>query len=86
MNTKQDEINDRVLQNAIKNTFSKRSTEFDINNFSEVLADLKQDKELEKLWKRYQEKNKYAQNIDFNDTILAIEKIMKILEEDFITT
>ena len=73
-----------TLIKAIKNTFTKRNTLLDIKEFYTILNELKESKEMNKLWIEYQNKNRYAENIKYIDTIEAIEKIIKILEEELI--
>jgi predicted nucleotidyltransferase component of viral defense system len=80
INTKIEEINIDNLRLAIKNTFSRRETTFDINEFRLVLNELKESKELNNMWKEYQNKNNYALDINYLNTLNTIEKIIEILE------
>lgn len=85
MNTKMDEINLKTLKSAIRNTFNKRETKYDISEFNLIIEDLKENNDLKRLWIEYQNKNNYSKNIDYIMTIESIEKIIKILEEELIT-
>lgn len=80
IDTKIDEINTSNLVLAIKSTFTKRDTKFDISEFKLILEELNESVELPKMWKEYQNKNHYANDIDYSNTITAVEKIIKILE------
>ena len=82
MNTK---INNKTLIKAIINTFNKRNTLFDINEFYIIINELEESKEMNKLWIEYQNKNRYAEDIKYIDTIKSIEKIIKLLENELIT-
>lgn len=82
MNT---EINNKTLIKAIINTFNKRNTLFDINEFYIIINELEESKEINKLWIEYQNKNRYAEDIKYIDTIKSIEKIIKLLENELIT-
>lgn len=85
MNTKMDEINLKTLKSAIRNTFNKRETKYDISEFNLIIEDLKENNDLKRLWIEYQNKNNYSKNIDYIMTIESIEKIIKILEEELVT-
>ena len=76
MNT---EINNKTLIKAIINTL------FDINEFYIIINELEESKEINKLWIEYQNKNRYAEDIKYIDTIKSIEKIIKLLENELIT-
>lgn len=84
MNIKRNEINIDILRKAITNTFQKRNTTFNIDEFNVVVNELKENNELKSLWKEYQNKNSYADNIEFNETIKAIEAIINVLEEEIV--
>lgn len=84
INTKINEINIETLKLAIKNTFNKRETKYDILDFHLVIEDLKENNDLKRLWIEYQKKNNYSKNIDYIIIIESIEKIIKILEEELV--
>lgn len=84
MNTKMDEINLKTLKSAIRNTFNKRKTKYDISEFNLIIEDLKENNDVKRLWIEYQNKNNYSKNIDYIMTIESIEKIIKILEEELV--
>lgn len=85
MNENVYEINNKILVDAIINTFKRRNSKFDIEEFKLVLEDLTSDSNLENLWANYQSKNNYAENIKYEDTINSIKKIINILEEQLIS-
>lgn len=81
---KANEIDNKVLAQAIINTFKRRETLIDINNFNRIIDDLENDKNLEKEWKVYQNKNRYAKDIEYVDTIKSIRVIISVLEKEII--
>ena len=85
MNTKIEEINLETLILAIRNTFNKRETKYDISEFNSILDDLKESNDLKRLWIVYQSKNNYSKNINYMMAIESIESIIKILEEELVT-
>ena len=84
MNIKKDELDIDTLKKTITNTFNKRNTIFDTYEFNIIAKELRESNEIKILWKEYQNKNSYADNIEFIDTIKAIETIIKILEETLV--
>lgn len=80
INTKMKELSKDNLIKAIKNTFKRRETNIDIEQFNEVIKDLRDDNNISNLWNEYVSKNLYAKDIEFEDTINAIKQIVDILE------
>lgn len=83
--TKINTIDKKTLVIAIENTFKRRETKLDINYFTKVIDSLTENDNLKDLWKDYQNKNNYAKDIDFEDTVDAIKIIINILEETLVT-
>lgn len=80
-----DKITDEMLIEAIKNTFKKRKTNFDIKKISNVISLLKEDITMKNYWTKYQIKFHYARNINYNDIMKKLEYILNILEKELIT-
>lgn len=85
INLKKDTINKNFLISAIENTFDKRNTLIDIDEFDTIIEDLYVSTYIKKMWNEYQNKNTYAKGIKFNDTLEAVEQIIKILETKFVS-
>lgn len=83
MNNK-DDINNKNLVKAINNTFNKRNTDFNIDNFKEIIKLLSDSNTLKKVFTDYQEKLEYTKKVSFGDTINAINNIIAIIEEELI--
>lgn len=79
-----DQLNKNNLIKAIQNTFKRRETNFDIEQFNDIVSDLIEDNNMNNLWNEYVLKNPYAKNINFNDTIKAIKEIIDILESELV--
>ena len=84
INTKINELSKDNLIKAIKNTFKRRETNFDLEQFNEVINDLSNDNNMNNLWNEYISKNSYAKNVKFEDTIKAIKEIVEILESELV--
>lgn len=79
---KWDNVNKNLLKIAINNTCNNRKTTNYLNDSSNYINLISKNEDLKKLWKEYQNKNVYAKNINFEDTILAINKINELLKSD----
>lgn len=79
---KWDNVNKNLLKIAINNTCNNRKTINYLNDSSNYINLISKNEDLKKLWKEYQNKNVYAKNINFEDTILAISKINELLKSD----
>ena len=79
VNYRWDDLNQNHLKQAINTTFNHRNTLDDINRKDEIINILKDDITLNKLWNNYKRKFNYASEIEFNDCINAINKILDAL-------
>lgn len=84
INTKMDDLNEKNLINAIQNTFKRRETNLDLEQFNDIINDLIDDPNMNSLWNEYVLKNPYAKNVKFEDTINAIKVIIKMLETEVV--
>ena len=80
MNKHKNDINNNNLIIAIKNTFNKRNTEYNIDNFKEIVKTLEDSNALKKVFTDYQSKLEYTKVVSFDNTIKAINQIINILE------
>lgn len=83
MNNKTD-INNNNLVKAIENTFNKRNTEYNIDNFKEIIELLNNSNTLKRVFNDYQEKLEYTKEVKFEDTLKAIKDIVNILESELV--
>jgi len=77
---RKDEIDLKVLKNALVNTVDKRGTRAEIENWRSQLETIYTSDYQRLLWKRYQHGFKYAEEIDFEDSVNVISNIMEEME------
>ena len=75
---------EKLLVKAVNNTFKNRQKVVDTLEFKQIINEIAEDKHIQKLWKDYQNKNPYAKNISYEQTIEAIKKLINILENQLI--
>ena len=84
MNKHKNIINNKNLVKAIENTFNKRNTDFNINNFKEIVEILEESNTLKRVFTDYQSKLEYTKEVSFDDTIKSIKEIINILEKELV--
>lgn len=84
MTEHREDINNKNLTKAIENTFNKRNTKLDIEDFKEIVEMLEDSKTIRKVFLDYQSKLEYARKVSFDDTIEAIKEIINIFETELI--
>ena len=68
-----DKVDKNTLIKAIKRTFKRRNTNFDIKYINDVFEIIKDSFVLKKLFDNYSKKLYYAKNVNFEDTIESIK-------------
>lgn len=84
MNKHKNDINNNNLVKAIENTFNKRNTEFNIDNFKVIIEIMENSRALKRVFADYQSKLEYTKEVSFDDTIKAINLIIDILESELV--
>ncbi len=79
VNNKWDSIDKEILSKAIIRTFSARNSITELKNIKETIKALESNPFLNRLWIDYSQKHEYLKNVNFNDTIKAIEIIEETL-------
>lgn len=72
-------INNKVLKQAIINKFMERGTYKYLENIEKCMSEIENSEDLKEIWKNYQNKFSYAEDISYQDTINAIKKFIKIV-------
>ena len=72
-------INNKVLKQAIINKFLERGTYEYLENIEKCMAEIENSEDLKEIWKNYQNKFSYAEDISYQDTINAIKEFIKIV-------
>lgn len=76
---KQNEINKKDLKEALLATTGKRETPHILNEYSSIVCNIKNDKQINTLWNKYQKEYLYAQGIELNAICDLILEIMDSL-------
>lgn len=82
INDNKEKINLGNLVIAIKNTFIHRETKLNINEIKEQLVNMKNNEQLMRLWKNYQQTAPYSSNIPYENLFKALEYITNILNQE----
>lgn len=77
-----DDINKDDLLKAIKNTFERRVSKFDINMIISNFDLIKNSERLKNNFNRYKLKKIYVKDISYEDVMDAIEIIIKLLQKE----
>lgn len=72
------EFSKESLKNAVIRTFEKRET--NISDINRVLGEIKTSEFISDLWTSYSKQHTYANNIEFQQVIIVIEKINEIIK------
>lgn len=79
---KSNEIDKKILKQAIINTFDHQKT--DIHSIKERFEQIRENSKTDEQWKNYSKKHHYTINISKNDLMNEIEKIVELFSEDCI--
>lgn len=80
VNSKWQEIDKKILKQAIKATFEQRNCIEDLENIEKIISSIEKDKTLIHLWKDYQSKHYYAQKIEYNYIITSLKIILNHIQ------
>lgn len=73
-------INNKMLKQAIINKFRERQTYNFLESINEQIQSIENSDELKEIWKNYQSKFSYAEDISYEETIRVIKDIANILK------
>ena len=76
------EINKDTLVKAIKNTFKRRETNFDVEKIVKTFSLIKDSDKLRQNFKNYRNKKNYVKSIDYDDVMDSINLIIELLENE----
>ena len=79
-----DELNKKTLVKAIKNTFKRRGSDYDIEKIIKTFDLIKESDKLKQNFKNYKNKKSYVENIDYDDVMNSIDLIIELLEEELV--
>ena len=72
---KKDEINYKILKEAIERTSNKRGSQEIIKDYEEIIKDIKEDSYLRSMWEVYLSENKYIGDLKF-DKVVGVVTIL----------
>lgn len=72
------------LVKAIKNTFKRRETNFDVEKIVKTFNLIKDSEKIRQNFKNYKNKKSYVENIDYDDVMEAINLIIELLEKELV--
>ena len=67
VNVKWNEIDKGILEDAIRTTFRHRDSDNELENYMQIVDQIKNNENLKSLWKAYQSKHSYAESIEFQE-------------------
>lgn len=79
VNYRWDTIDKEILSSAIIKTFATRNSLTELKNINEIIENLKNNQFLNRLWVDYAKKHEYSKNVEFKDTIMAIDFIKQTI-------
>lgn len=80
MKIKRNEIRWGVLKTAVLATSEKRGSLEELNEYQEIIEEMRDSAFLRRIWAKYQEENTYSEGIGFEDTLNIILEIGMSLE------
>lgn len=78
---KKDEINYKILKEAIKRTSKNRESQALMNAYEEIIEDIREDSYLRTLWEVYLNENKYIGNLAFDKVISVVTTLSNRLND-----
>ena len=70
------ECNPSTLRQALEGTAAKRGSQKALDNYADIVTEIRSSNQLQDFWKRYQRDSDYAKEISFDDTCNSILRIM----------
>lgn len=81
INTQRKIIDNKTLKDAITLTAQHRETNEIIKDWKKVVDKIANDSKMQQQWKKYQKDNFYAEGIEYNNLVNAINKVGEIFED-----
>ena len=73
--SRKDEIRPDVLKAAVLHTAKKRDSVKDIEDWQEIIADIKNEPLMQSLWDNYVAENQYIVELSFEEVLKTVEKV-----------
>ena len=78
---KKDDIDYEILKKAIERTSDKRGSQEIMQEYEEIIEDIKDDSYLSSLWKVYLSENKYIGDLTFDKVVCAVTILSNRINE-----
>ena len=78
---KKDEINYKILKEAIERTSNRRGSQEIMQDYKEIIEDIKEDLYLRSLWEVYLSENKYIGDLKFDKVVGVVRIISNRINE-----
>ena len=78
---KKDEINYEILREAIERNSNKRGSQKIMQDYEEIIEEIKEDSYLRSLWEVYLSANKYIGNLKFDKVVGVVRIISNRINE-----
>ena len=78
------DINMKILKEAINNTFTKRGSLQYLEDYEEIIDSIINSRRIEKLWAIYSNKYKYADGITVNEILILLKDVIKKLNLELV--
>ena len=78
--SRKDEIRPEVLKSALLHTAKKRNSMEDMQEWRDILRDIREEPPLYRLWENYTAENKYVGALAFHEVLDAIDEIAALLD------
>lgn len=79
-NTRWEEVNVKLLNDALIATATNRESLSEVYDYKDILKDISTSTTVISAWDRYQNENSYAQGIQFENVFKIIESILEVLD------
>lgn len=74
-------LNKKILGEALQATAKKRETEYHLKDAQDIFAEVQNDSNMEKLWKSYQKKFSYAEDISWEMAMESVRELYRMSKE-----
>jgi len=78
---KKNEIDWKILKEAVISTAEKRDSSKDLREYQEIIDEMRESQFLRRIWEQYQKENTYCEGIKFDDTLNTVLQIGERLQK-----
>lgn len=78
--SRKDEIRPEVLKSALLHTAKKRNSMEDMQEWRDILRDIREEPPLYRLWENYTAENKYVGTLAFHEVLDVVDEIAALLD------